>query len=172
LQVAADAAKKAGGIIMGNAGGAEVTERKANSRDLLTLIDPLCEKTIYETIRASFATHDFLGEEDVAPGKEASAAALEAKLLAVSSTQKVQDNDDNDNSSSSTNKISKTDGWLWGVDPIDGTTNIVKGLPICGPSIAAMYQGQVMVWLSFTIVTPTNTGDCRCRMHSAMSCVQ
>lgn len=44
LQVAILASKKAGDIILGNAGGAPVTERKANSRDLLTLIDPLCEK--------------------------------------------------------------------------------------------------------------------------------
>lgn len=44
LQVAIEASKKAGDIIVGNSGGAEVTERKANSRDLLTLIDPLCEK--------------------------------------------------------------------------------------------------------------------------------
>lgn len=44
LEVAIDASKKAGDIIIGNAGGAEVTQRKANSRDLLTLVDPLCEK--------------------------------------------------------------------------------------------------------------------------------
>jgi len=44
LEVAVAASKKAGEIILGNAGGSEVTERKANSRDLLTLIDPLCEK--------------------------------------------------------------------------------------------------------------------------------
>ena len=44
LDVAIAASKKAGAIILGNAGGSEVTERKANSRDLLTLIDPLCEK--------------------------------------------------------------------------------------------------------------------------------
>jgi hypothetical protein len=44
LQVAIEASKKAGDLILGNAGGAKVTERKANSRDLLTLIDPLCEK--------------------------------------------------------------------------------------------------------------------------------
>jgi myo-inositol-1(or 4)-monophosphatase len=42
--VAIEASKKAGDIILGNAGGAEVTKSKANSRDLLTLIDPLCEK--------------------------------------------------------------------------------------------------------------------------------
>lgn len=47
LQVAIDASKKAGDIILGNAGGAAVTERKANSRDLLTLIDPLCEKVCF-----------------------------------------------------------------------------------------------------------------------------
>lgn len=44
LEVAMDASKKAGEIIIGNAGGAEITEKKANSRDLLTMIDPLCEK--------------------------------------------------------------------------------------------------------------------------------
>ena len=44
LSVAVAASKKAGEIILGNAGGADVTKSKANSRDLLTLIDPLCEK--------------------------------------------------------------------------------------------------------------------------------
>lgn len=165
LQVAIDASKKAGDIILGNAGGAEVTERKANSRDLLTLIDPLCEKvctqkegirlihtllfvdlhlidagtidgccifshaflllsfiqqTIRETVQATFPSHDFLGEEDVPPGKEASSAALDAALVA-------------------------DDDWLWIVDPIDGTTNFVHGMPLCMPSVAATYKGEVMV---------------------------
>jgi hypothetical protein len=44
LTVAIDASKQAGDIILGNAGGADVLKSKANSRDLLTLIDPLCEK--------------------------------------------------------------------------------------------------------------------------------
>lgn len=44
LQVAIDASKKAGDIILQNSKGADVSECKANSRDLLTLIDPLCEK--------------------------------------------------------------------------------------------------------------------------------
>lgn len=92
LKVAIDASKKAGEIIIGNAGGAEVTKTKANSKDLLTLIDPLCEKTIRETVQATFPTHDFLGEEDVPPGKEASAAALDAILA-------------------------KSNDWLWIVDP-------------------------------------------------------
>ena len=125
LQVAILASKKAGDIIVGNAGGVEVTERKANSRDLLTLIDPLCEKTIKETVLAVFPNHDFLGEEAVPPGKEASAAALNAKLDVSG------------------------DDWLWIVDPIDGTTNFVHGMPLCMPSIAATFKGQVMVGVIF-----------------------
>lgn len=44
LDVAVRASVLAGEIILGNAGGADVLKSKANSRDLLTLIDPLCEK--------------------------------------------------------------------------------------------------------------------------------
>jgi myo-inositol-1(or 4)-monophosphatase len=119
LQVAVEASKKAGDIILGNAGGVEITNRKANSRDLLTLIDPLCEKTIRAIVSDTFPDHDFLGEEDVDPGKQASTAALEAKL------------DDSE--------------WLWIVDPIDGTTNFVHGMPLCMPSIACAYRGRVVV---------------------------
>lgn len=102
LVIAIEASKKAGDIILGNAGGVEVTERKANSRDLLTLIDPLCEQVIRDTVIEAFPNHDFLGEEDVPPGKDASSAALDSKLATNSS------------------------GWLWIVDPIDGTTNFVS----------------------------------------------
>ena len=122
LDVAIEAARKAGDIILGNAGGADVTERKANSRDLLTLIDPLCEQTIRTTILDRFPSHDFLGEEDVPPGKEASAAAIEEKL----------------------NKNNDENNWLWIVDPIDGTTNFVHGMPLNMPSIAAAYKGRVV----------------------------
>jgi myo-inositol-1(or 4)-monophosphatase len=120
LAVAIDASIKAGDIILGNSGGAEITKSKANSRDLLTMIDPLCEKTIRETVLATFGDHDFLGEEDVPPGKEASAAAIDAKLSSGSD-------------------------WLWIVDPIDGTTNFVHGMPLSMPSVAAAYKGEVVV---------------------------
>ncbi|KAL7517384.1 hypothetical protein ACHAWX_002334 [Stephanocyclus meneghinianus] len=121
LSVAIAASKKAGEIILGNAGGAEVTERKANSRDLLTLVDPLCEKTIRETILSSYPSHDFLGEEDVPPGAEASAAAIDEKL-----------------------KNNKS-GFLWIVDPIDGTSNFVHGMPLCMPSIGLAHNGEMIL---------------------------
>ena len=80
-----------------------------------------CYQVIRETVLESFPEHGFLGEEDVPPGRDASAAALDAKL------------DDDDAS------------WLWIVDPIDGTTNFVNGMPLCMPSVAATYKGQVVV---------------------------
>jgi myo-inositol-1(or 4)-monophosphatase len=80
---------------------------------------------IRETVLASFRDHDFLGEEQVAAGKEASMAALEEKL---------------------TNPKSP---WLWIVDPIDGTTNFAAGIPLNMPSIAVAYEGEVVVGVLF-----------------------
>lgn len=124
MSVAITAAKQAGEIIVGYKGGVDVLNRKANSRDLLTEIDPLCEKTIRETILQQFPSHTFLGEEETLPGAEASAAALDSKL-------------------------SSKDDYLWIVDPIDGTSNFVHGMPLCMPSIALSYQGEVVLGVIF-----------------------
>lgn len=118
--IAMIAAKRAGEIILSNSSGMDVSKTKANARDLLTVIDPLCEQTIKETILGKYPSHDFLGEEDVPPGKEASTAALNAKLM----TEKE---------------------FLWIVDPIDGTSNFVHGMPLCMPSIACAHRGEVVI---------------------------
>ena len=67
----------------------------------------------------NFPDHNFLGEESVAPGIEAAKAALEEKLA--------------------------ESGWLWIVDPIDGTTNFASGIPLNLPSIAVAYNGEVVI---------------------------
>jgi myo-inositol-1(or 4)-monophosphatase len=128
LEVAVEAATKAGAIIKqytdadGSSSKVEETYYKANSRDLLTIVDPLCETTIRDIVSAAFPTHRFLGEESVPPGKEASTAAI-AALLA------------------DTNPPSD---FLWIVDPIDGTTNFVHGMPLSAPSVAVAYKGEVV----------------------------
>lgn len=124
LATAEEAARKAGNIILANSQGAEVTKTKANSKDLLTLIDPMCEAAIKETVLKQFPNHGFLGEEDVPPGKDASAKALEEKLKSSEMDH---------------------DGFCWIVDPIDGTSNFVHGMPLCMPSIACAYYGTVIV---------------------------
>ena len=127
LEVAVEAATKAGAIIKqytaDGSSKVEETYYKANSRDLLTIVDPLCETTIRDVVAAAFPTHRFLGEESVPPGKEASTAAI-ATMLA------------------DTNPPSD---FLWIVDPIDGTTNFVHGMPLSAPSVAVAYKGEVVV---------------------------
>ncbi|CAB9527721.1 Inositol-1-monophosphatase [Seminavis robusta] len=120
LQVALTASAKAAGIIAIHSDGSDVVETKSTSRDLLTLIDPMCEKAIRETVLERFPHHGFLGEEGVPPGIQAAEAALEEKLAA------------------------STD-WLWIVDPIDGTTNFASGIPLNAPSVAVAYKGEIMV---------------------------
>ena len=61
------------------------------------------KQTIKETILSAYPTHDFLGEEDVPAGAEASAAAIEEKLM-----------------------NSSKDSYLWIVDPIDGTVSFIS----------------------------------------------
>lgn len=39
--------------------------------------------------------------------------------------------------------------FLWIVDPIDGTTNFVHGMPLCMPSVAVAYKGEVVVGVIF-----------------------
>ena len=54
LQVAIQASNKAGKIIATNSDGADVIETKSTSRDLLTVVDPLCEKvrcSLWKTVQ-------------------------------------------------------------------------------------------------------------------------
>ena len=106
LDAAIKASKEAGKIIVSNLDSAEVSKLKANPRDLLTEIDPLCESTIRDIILNQFPHHKFLGEEAVDPGKDASALALENKLKGGG-----EDGDCNSD-------------FLWIVDPIDGMFNV------------------------------------------------
>eukprot|EP00539_Tryblionella_compressa_P002080 CAMPEP_0178734886 /NCGR_PEP_ID=MMETSP0744-20121128/1589_1 /TAXON_ID=913974 /ORGANISM="Nitzschia punctata, Strain CCMP561" /LENGTH=327 /DNA_ID=CAMNT_0020387209 /DNA_START=194 /DNA_END=1177 /DNA_ORIENTATION=+ len=119
LEVAIEASNKACAIIRENL-GAKVVSKKSTERDLLTLIDALCEKTIRHTVQQHFPNHSFLGEETVPPGIEASQQALEDALA-------------------------NTSEWLWIVDPIDGTTNFASGIPLNMPSIAVARNCDVLV---------------------------
>jgi len=116
LEVATQSARAAAHIIRSATPTLKTT--KANAKDLLTTTDPACEAAIISVIRSRFPDHHVLGEESVAPGAAASAEALSSAL------------DQHE--------------FVWIVDPLDGTTNFAKGLPICAPSVAVAYQGVVV----------------------------
>ena len=116
LQTAKEAARAAGRVMQDNLGAA-VTKTKCSNKDLLTEIDPLCQQVIAEKVAEAFPTHKFLGEESVGAGDAASAEALD-------------------------NLIGSE--WLWIVDPIDGTTNFVQGMPMSVISVGVAHRGNLV----------------------------
>ena len=130
LAVATDAAKK-GAAVMLQKLGADVVKTKANTRDLLTEVDPEVQEIISSAVRLAFPDHGFLGEESVPPGMEASSRALDEIL---------------------------TDGpeYLWVVDPIDGTTNFVHGMPLSAISIGVAHKARSIHWSPYDRVGVVN----------------
>lgn len=57
MDVAIDASRKAGDIISQYSYGVQVQRSKANARDLVTLIDPICEKVNIPVSSSEATTH-------------------------------------------------------------------------------------------------------------------
>ncbi|KUF86109.1 hypothetical protein AM588_10001867 [Phytophthora nicotianae] len=118
LQVAIAAARAAGAHMKSHLSTSRVEKTKSNKDDLVTVVDKQCQDLVFATIKETFPSHEFLGEENVEPGSEASAKALR-------------------------DMVSKE--WLWIVDPIDGTTNFVHHRPASVVSVACAHLGEVVV---------------------------
>jgi len=116
--VAVNMAAKAGEYMKSKLGQATDVRVKTSPHDLVTEVDKGTETLIRKIIQTYFPTHDILGEEGVEPGAEASMLALEA----------VKDRE-----------------YVWIIDPIDGTTNFIHGLPFYSVSIALAHRGEVIV---------------------------
>jgi DNA-binding cell septation regulator SpoVG len=74
------AAIEAGKAILAGSGSIDLqsgVESKIGSRDIVTKVDKEAQEIIEQTILKAFPHHSFLGEEDVAPGMEAAAAAID-----------------------------------------------------------------------------------------------
>ncbi|MBR2568033.1 MAG: inositol monophosphatase [Paenibacillus sp.] len=116
--VAINCAAKAGEWIKTRLGQFTSLNIKSSAADLVTEVDKGAEIMIRKLIMTHFPHHEILGEESVDPGREASAQALQE---------------------------AKEAEYLWIVDPIDGTTNFVHGLPFFSVSIALAHKGEVIV---------------------------
>ncbi|HZG55192.1 inositol monophosphatase family protein, partial [Paenibacillus sp.] len=116
--VAVNMASKAGEYMKSKLGQATDVRVKTTPHDLVTEVDKGTELLIRKIIQAYFPTHAILGEEGVEPGAEASRLALE----------RIREEE-----------------YVWIVDPIDGTTNFIHGLPFYSVSIALAHRGEVIV---------------------------
>lgn len=116
--VAVNAASKAGEWIKSKLGTVKQLSTKQSPQDLVTEVDKGAEQMIRRLILTHFPDHAILGEEGVEPGAEAATRALAA---------------------------AREEEYLWIVDPVDGTTNFVHGLPFYSVSIALAHQGEIIV---------------------------
>ena len=107
----------AGKIILDGSGKIDLssgTKSKIGSRDIVTDCDVNAQNIIKEIISGIYPTHKFLGEEDIAPGREAAAKAIDEKMH---------------------------EEHLWIIDPIDVTTNFAHGQSLCGVILAYASKG-------------------------------
>lgn len=114
---AVNMASKAGEYMQSKLGKAAEVRTKTTLHDLVTEVDKHTEKLIRNLIHTYFPEHAILGEESVEPGSEAARRALET--------------------------IGEEE-YVWIVDPIDGTTNFVHGMPFYSVSIALARRGDVI----------------------------
>ena len=120
LHTATHAARAAGALMREHAGRVVIDHEKAGNQDIVTAIDQACQKLIEDAVGAAFPAHRLLGEESVAAGSKASTAATIAAVVGQP-------------------------GWLWVIDPIDGTTNFVAGIPFSVVSIGVSHDGELQV---------------------------
>ena len=110
----------AGKIITDGSGTIDLSseaQSKIGSRDIVTYCDINAQAIIMKTVSDFYPTHKFLGEEDVAPGREAATKAINEKI---------------------------DEEHLWIIDPIDGTTNFAHGQPLCGVILAYASKGSCL----------------------------
>ncbi len=115
LNTAVKAARKAGALI--NRASLDIDRvriSRKDENDFVTEVDEACEKVIIETLSQAYPSHGFLGEE--------------SGLTAGAGMPGQQANPRE---------------FIWVVDPLDGTTNFIHGMPVYAVSIALMHKGQI-----------------------------
>ncbi|OXM16271.1 inositol monophosphatase family protein [Paenibacillus herberti] len=137
LQSAIDYAKQAGELIRAQTGNWDQILEKKNGSDLVTNVDLLSEALLKSLISAHYSDHWILSEED--NGALNSYEAL----------------------------ISKGAGYGWVIDPIDGTTNFIHGIPHFAVSIGIVRDQESIIGVVYNPLTEElfharrNGGACR-----------
>lgn len=122
IEVAAvEMAQGAGDILAGRFGQQISIEYKdKEERDPVTEVDKACQEYLVGEISRRFPDHSILGEEESTESKE---------------------NPD-------TSETPCGD-FLWVLDPLDGTTNFLNGLPVYAVSIGVLHRGRPLVGALF-----------------------
>jgi myo-inositol-1(or 4)-monophosphatase len=93
--------------------------------DFVTFVDHEAEASIVAHIRSAFPDHAILAEEEATAGGATAIGPV------------------------------ATDGWIWVIDPLDGTTNFLHGYPMYAVSVAVACGGE----LQAGVVINSATGE-------------
>ncbi|WP_054948898.1 inositol monophosphatase family protein [Numidum massiliense] len=121
-EVAIAVAREAGQFIRSKVDRIQQISYKSSESDLVTDVDQKAEEIIRERLLEVFPEHAILGEEGVEPGAEAAKRAL---------------------------RVAAREEYLWIVDPIDGTTNFIHGIPFFSVSVAFAVRGVVRLGIVY-----------------------
>lgn len=123
-----DVALKGGEMLRHHFGAATRVRAKTSRFDLVTEADEQIEKELANYIRQRFPDHAVVGEEDISRRVLSGQAATRERAVA---------------------DVAGEQPWEWLIDPIDGTTNFVHGMPIVATSVALMYRNEVVAGAVF-----------------------
>lgn len=112
IPVLLDLAEKAGKLIETGFNSSKIVHEKSSAMDIVTEFDTKVENLLIDEIKEKYPDHLILGEEQ----EYHNSGGFEAFL--------------------------PTEGYLWVIDPIDGTLNFASGIPLLAVSIAIFYNGE------------------------------
>ncbi len=133
LNMAVKAARRAGRIINRASLDLErVLVSRKQQNDFVTEVDRAAEEAIIDTLLTAYPDHSILAEESgLSAGPRAPAGA------------RAKDGGEDAPSGAALEQTVRAAENIWIIDPLDGTTNFIHGLPQYAVSIALMQRGAI-----------------------------
>ena len=144
LEAALAAARAAAAMLRLNAGDVKDIRLKSSHTDLVSAADLAAEEAARSVLAAAFPTHQIIGEEGTWTAAKAGGAAQNAPGATMPAGA---DGTAGAAAPAAPVPAGKQPGspWRWYIDPLDGTTNFVHGVPFYAVSIACLYEDAIQV---------------------------
>jgi len=138
LNVAVAAARDAVEIHRANLPGIEGEEwAEKGQHDFVTRVDREAEARIIERIRSAYPDHRFLSEEEAT-------APVAARLPGSGDPIEPAQSGGHEAVPAARLEAAKLEaGWIWVIDPLDGTTNYLHRYPMYSASVAVLEDGHL-----------------------------
>jgi fructose-1,6-bisphosphatase/inositol monophosphatase family enzyme len=139
LEVARRCAQEAARIVLDGLGKAQDVRIKGRG-NLVTASDLASERAIHAILREEYPDHSILSEE-TAPGWVGTGSGVRGQGSGLHSSL--------DPRPTTLDPEGSGGGWLWVVDPLDGTRNYLSGIPTFCINIALCHDEEPLLALTF-----------------------